>query len=644
MTKISSEVAAYFPYLEVRPFQDDFINTVSEAVECGQSALVEGSNGLGKTIATLAACLPLAKQKNLKILYAARTHRQHDRVIEELKAISKKKQVSGISIRGRHEMCTNQFVTRYAGDAKSVMEACEMLKAARKCEYYENSKKRAEEYVDVQQQISSHAYKASEIQRICRRTGFCPYELTKSSLADANLIAMSYLYVFDPEIRKVFLKNLEIGLHEIILIVDEAHNLPETAVDIAGSRLSLFALGRAGLEAKNFGYDDIASFVATVKCEIEKATGKVDKEAIVPSSFLSEVIQEKEGIDDPSTFLQRLNTVGYRIKRSLLADGKYPRSFVHGFGEFLTRWIETADDQSFIHVISKYMSKQGLATARLEIIALDPSKITAPVFSETYSNIIISGTLQPMDAFVQIVKLPENTAQTVIPSPFPKEHILPLICRGVTTAMEKRTSQMYSKIISRTKEVVENTPANTGVFAASFGVLQAMLENGLGNEIDKPLFHERRGMSSKDNEYMVAQFKANAGQGGAVLLGVLGGRSAEGVDFPGDEMNSVVIVGVPYAEPTPKVKAQIGYFEECFPNRGREYAYVIPAMKKASQAAGRPIRTLEDKASMVFLDDRFSNAYCQRFLPLWIRTNLKTLPDKEGIIAQELTCFFKKAY
>ena len=66
-------------------------------------------------------------------------------------------------------------------------------------------------------------------------------------------------------------------------------------------------------------------------------------------------------------------------------------------------------------------------------------------------------------------------------------------------------------------------------------------------------------------------------------------------------MNSVVIVGVPFAEPTPKIKAQIDYFEKHYPGQGREYGYVIPAIKKASQAAGRPMRTLEDRAAMIFL-------------------------------------------
>jgi len=119
-------------------------------------------------------------------------------------------------------------------------------------------------------------------------------------------------------------------------------------------------------------------------------------------------------------------------------------------------------------------------------------------------------------------------------------------------------------------------------------------------------------------------------------------RASEGVDFPEDEMNSAVIVGVPYAEPTPKVKAQIRYFEECYPGHGREYGYVIPAMKKASQAAGRPIRTLDDRAAMIFLEYRFSTPYCQQFFPPWIQSNLKILPSEEGAISRELQHFFRR--
>jgi DNA excision repair protein ERCC-2 len=642
MTELTEDVATYFPYAEVRPYQDDFITTVFEAVKDGRSVLVEGSNGLGKTIAALTACLPTAIEKKLKILYVARTHRQHDRVIEELKTISKKQPVSGISIRGRHEVCLNHIVTRYAVDVRAFMEICELMKNTNRCPYYRNTKEKEDEYTQLQEQITRQPYKASEIQRICRRRNFCPYELAKSVLANVNVIALSYLYVFDPAIRNVFVKSLDTHLGKVILVIDEAHNLPETAVDIASSNLSLFVMKQAEIEAKKFKHRDIAKLSGVLREETERLAKEISKESPISTEFLTELVEEKTGIDEPLAFFKHLCDTGNQIKKSQLAEGKSPRSFIHGMGEFLTRWVETAEDDSFTKVLSKYVSKRGVPTAKLEIVALDPSRITAPVFSSVYSNVVMSGTLQPLDAYAKITKLPDNTIKCVVPSPFSKEHVLPLISCAVTTAMERRTPEMYAKIVKRLEEIVHHTPANTGIFAASFEVLNALLNAGLEEALGKPLFNERRGMSSKENEKMVAEFKAYADGDGAVLLGVQSGRSSEGVDFPGNQMNSVAIVGIPYAEPTPKVKAQINYFEKCFPNMGREYGYVIPAMKKASQAAGRPIRTLEDVGAMIFLDYRFAAPYNRSFLPLWIRENLRILPDKEGIIAQELDSFFKQ--
>jgi len=199
---------------------------------------------------------------------------------------------------------------------------------------------------------------------------------------------------------------------------------------------------------------------------------------------------------------------------------------------------------------------------------------------------------------------------------------------------------MYKLLVKRVAEVVRYTPANVGVFTPSYEVLDALLEAGLKKAIDKPLLSEQRGMPSHKNDQLISRFKSHAKQGGAVLLGVQGGRSSEGADYPGDQMNAVVVVGVPYAEPSPRIDAQIEYYEDLFPGHGREYGYVLPALKKASQAAGRPIRGLEDRGAIIFLDYRFATSYCQRFLPLWIRRGMKTLPDEDGSIAKELMLFF----
>ena len=638
---LPKEVAAYFPYKTVRPIQDQFIDAVYGAVAAKRSILIEGSNGLGKTISALSACLPTAIERDLKILYVARTHRQHDRVIEELKAVCKKQQVSGVSLRGRYEMCPNNFASRQTFDAKSLMEVCELLKSKDRCPFYKNMEDEPADFLEVKTEITDSPHKATDIQKICRKRHLCPYELIKAVLPEVNVVALSYLYVFDPVIRASFLRSIDSSFQNVILIVDEAHNLPDTAIEVSSSSLSLFVLRQAEAEARKYLHGDIEHFAKIMHEEIENMTADISREAIVAPDSIIEIIRKQGNIANPRDFFEHAHEVGNTIRRGLLSEGKNPRSYVHGMSEFMLRWLETLGDESFINLASRYLTRERVSTSKLEIVALDPARVTAPVFSSTYSNVVMSGTLEPLEAYNRITHLPENTAHEVLPSPFPREHVLSVVSLGVSTAMEKRTPSMYQKMVRRIFEVSDNTPANTGIFAASFGVLESLVSAGLEKALSKPLFVERKGMSSKANEHLVSEFKICGENDGAVFLGVQGGRTSEGVDFPGNQMNSVIVVGVPYAEPTPRVKAQVDYYEKRFPKLGREYGYILPAMKKASQAAGRPIRTLEDRGAIVFLDYRFATTYCRGFLPSWITNGLKILPDNSGTLGNEIRIFFR---
>jgi DNA excision repair protein ERCC-2 len=642
MQTIPAKVATYFPYGRVRPHQDEFIKTVHTAIENSESVLIEGSNGLGKTIAVLTACLPKAKQEGMQILYTAKTHRQHDRVIEELAAIAKKQQVSGVSLRARSEMCLHPLVMRHTRDARSAMEVCELLKIEERCPYYLHIEKRDEKCSELQEAMLKRPYRASEIQEVCRAERFCPYEFTKLLLSNVDVIALSYLYIFEPAICSVFLKNLEKPVNKLILVVDEAHNLPDTALEISSDSLSTFTVRQAEKEASSFNYRETALFCKQLRIIMEDMMKqlKENREAkISPHDFL-ETLHVEANVSEPLTFFEDLCEKGTLIRQALLANRKYPRSYVHKVGAFLSLLYETRDDTSFTHLISRYEMKKGQIMTQLEIVALDPAKITAPVFKAMYASVITSGTLQPLEAYQKITQLPEKTVLKAVPSPFPKENVLALACLGVTTAMKQRTKDMYEKILQLLLQVIDNTPANVGIFTASYEVSEALLMAGLKELSSKPLFAEHRGMSSKENANLIARFKRYAKQGGAVLVGVQGGRSSEGVDYPGDQMNTVAIVGVPYAEPTPRVEAQIKYYENLFPGHGQEYGYILQAMKKAAQAAGRPIRSLEDRGAILLMDYRYATKYCIRFFPSWIRQSLRVIRGEPRLIACELQRFF----
>jgi Rad3-related DNA helicase len=63
-------------------------------------------------------------------------------------------------------------------------------------------------------------------------------------------------------------------------------------------------------------------------------------------------------------------------------------------------------------------------------------------------------------------------------------------------------------------------------------------------------------------------------------------------------------------------------------------------MKKASQAAGRPVRTLDDRGAIIFLDSRYSTGYCRSFLPSWVNNGMKLLPDADGALGKAVKEFF----
>jgi len=226
-------------------------------------------------------------------------------------------------------------------------------------------------------------------------------------------------------------------------------------------------------------------------------------------------------------------------------------------------------------------------------------------------------------------------------SPFNKKNIKALIIEGVDTKRDNRTPDMYKKMIGKINEVLNCTPANAGIFCASYKILKGLLVNGIETIVkknNKKLFIEEPGLSASENAILVDDFKSMGSNSGAVLLGVCGGRNSEGEDYPGSYMNSVIIAGFPYHLPTPRVEAKIKYYDKVFNRQGWNFAYLYPAVQRANQASGRPIRKISDKGAIVFMDSRFKTKY--KWISDWIRKELEIIPDKPNAILQSLYPFW----
>ena len=208
---------------------------------------------------------------------------------------------------------------------------------------------------------------------------------------------------------------------------------------------------------------------------------------------------------------------------------------------------------------------------------------------------------------------------------------------------------MYEKIVQKCIEVIENTPKNIGIFAASYQVMNGMMEQGIEKKIKnlgKKFFREKPEFSAKENDAMVKKFKDSSKKEGGVLLGVCGGRNAEGEDFPGDLMNAVIVVGIPFATPSLKINSIINYYSKLFNDKqkGKDLGYNIKAFQKASQAAGRSMRSLDDKSVVVLLDQRYYSPYFNRLLASWLREYMEVLPDVPELLGNKIRDFWNKNY
>ncbi|MHA1636722.1 MAG: helicase C-terminal domain-containing protein [Candidatus Thorarchaeota archaeon] len=630
----------FFPYSSMREGQENMMQVIDSAVRQGQHICCEAPNGFGKTCVTLSGILPWILENDAKILYCARTHRQLDRAIEELSAMGEDSGVSGVSFRGRSHMCLNPFVLENAGIVAPISEVCGQLKASRKCTYYERVRNQDPE--SLLESMPSKVMSAPDIVKFGKIRKMCPYEIAKKLAKVVDLISLSYLYVFDPFILSTFMPELETPMSNVVLVQDEAHNVPTTALDSASDSLTINTIRQAMREGKNYNDEVAQAFCkGLAKSVIDLSTELKDNEEIdinpigIYNSALDEAVLEKDSMP-----LSHLKDLGLKIKKGLLKAGKFPRSTIYRVAEFMLGWVQKSERPDYAFMLSSSKGYRDSKKISLDLVALDPTAVTSPILGMVRSSVAISGTISPLNAYAEMLGFGSESMKESFRSPFASKNRLGIIVEGLDTSYKMRSDAAYQRMVEHCASVANATPGNTGIFTTSYFLAKNLLKSGLEKKLERKLFMEKQGMRGTDNDEMIQEFKARSENEGAILLGVQGGRNSEGGDFPGATMESVVVVGVPYARPTPRIDALIKYYDKKFNNRGRDYAYVLPAVTRAIQSAGRPVRRLDDRGVIVLLDQRFATPYLKRFMPSWLNEVTKIMPDDPEEIAKSIQEFF----
>lgn len=576
-----------FPYNSQRAHQEDLVKAALDVCTRKKHLLVHAPTGLGKTAAALAPALTVALEEDLTVFFLTARHTQHLLALQTLHDIEKKagKRIPVLDLIGKKWLCLQPGADRmHSGE---FIEFCRALREDQRCDYYENLKGRdgepSQKALLAVSDIADSDGSTKSIMASGKKNHVCPYEVALLHGRAAKLVIADYGYVFNDGIREPFLAKIGKDLSKVILVVDEAHNLPERVKDLASSKLSTFIVRRAKQEAAKHGLD------------FDETLDQLDR-------FLNareERYVQREDLEVDADIIDEMEDAGDAIRE----DNR--SSYIGSVASFLKEW--NLEREGFARILGP--DRDGAALTHR---CLDPGVITGPVYGTVAASITMSGTLTPTQMYAEVLDLPVAMKEMTLPSPFRDENRLILIVPKTTTKYTGRSPAMYEEIGRYVTDMVNAVPGNSIVFFPSYDIMNSVKQHVLGRT-NKPVFEEAPGLSKELRETLLATFKAQA-ETGAVLLAVTAGSFAEGVDLPGDLLKAVVIVGVPLAKPTKEVEALIAYYDKKF-GRGWDYGYTIPAFNKVLQSAGRPIRTMTDRGAIIFLDERFAHPQYLRLLP-----------------------------
>ena len=645
-----------FPY-PARMHQPEMMALISRVANEGGHLIMESGTGTGKTVCTLAPLIEtaLAGGKGKRIIYTTRTNSQQQQVVREVRAIADHNRKSGgipigadgdawptvVCIQGRAKCCPMLRMRPEwtGGTLHELSLLCRDLKKAVRegtgpgCPFF--GKLVSMDIGPIARRAATELPTMEELSKWCEDYGVCPYELAKALAARARVIIVPYIYVFHPDIRPRLLEWANASLEEVVLVVDEAHNLADYVRSLRTFELSVVSLERAIQEAIEFrdphiAEDVTASRLCGILMDIMRELEKeylIDEDGLVPPDIFEAELLSKLRVSSPRlvTMVREMALQGEMVQEARRREGKLPRSYMHAVGFFLMMW-QGLEGEHYVRLIARDTNGGGPSgpSTRLEAYCLDPS-VAGEVFKVCHGTIHLSGTLSPLEEYKDSIGLPDGTVLASFPSPFPPGNRLVAYDPWLTTQYEllAREPEMFSRIADTLVGVCGTMDRNTAVFFPSFEVMGEVLGKGAAKDINRTTLVERRGDQVGLME-TVRRFKemgrertGPGGKPGGVLFSVIGGRVSEGMDFPDAELEVAIIVGIPYPKPTTKVKALRFYYDQKY-GKGWEYVIQAPTTRKLLQTIGRLIRNENDRGIALILDRRA--VHFAEFLPGLIRS------------------------
>jgi len=467
----------------------------------------------------------------------------------------------------------------------------------------------------------------------------CPFEVSLELIEQADVVVCDYNYIFDPYVGlKAYQQDSDYG--DCVLIVDEAHNL----VDRGRAYFS------PDLHEKSF--DAIADYMTTRNCWVagwEELIEQLREEFSVLSSQFSdepgpnlrtENWELRTAICEfnRELFLEQrvewerlvMEYIGWKIENRIVEEDDPVIDFYFKLVKFTNLLAEDGDE--FAHLIER--TPDGL---RLKIFCKDPSRFLGRIFESAHATIAISATLEPFDFYRKTLGFPrDRTAEISLPSPFPRDNRKIVVVSDVDTTFKQRANH-YDRIATTIADVADANEGNYLALFPSYAFLREVADSMPPTR--KNVMIQRSDMTDYERNAILDILRDKPRRGN-LILGVSGGMYAEGVDYRGDMLSGVFVVGPALPSVSFEQELLKQYYDEQY-GAGFEFAYLIPGMTRVVQSAGRVIRSETDIGVIALFCKRFTQETYTRYFPAdWYEESPRELISKKP--ALEIREFFDR--
>ena len=562
-----------FPY---REGQRDIVSGVYHTVSSGKNLFVQAPTGVGKTMSAIFPSVRAIGEGKGETLFYLTAKTITGTVAQEAFHILREKglKFKVTAITAKEKLC-------FQDTPECTPE---------KCPYAKGHFDRVNDAV-YELWTTEEVYSREVIRAHAEKWQVCPFEMCLDLSVWVDGVICDYNYAFDPNVhlKRFFGENIS---GDYIFLIDEAHNLVERGREMYSaeiSRQTLFTLRKK--IRKHFP-------------KLARALDKASRQMLELEEDLKAFQNPYQVLSNPGVLPVTFLTISGELEEILEEKNleeelrKEILEFYFVVRDFLN--VSELVDENYV----VYTECFGENDFRLRLFCVNPAANLSEYLKKGRSAVFFSATLFPMLYYRELLTTETDAYGIYVQSPFSAKNRRILIGSDVSSRYTRRNHTEYRKIAEYISRCVWQRQGNYMVFFPSYRLMEdvyQVYEEEFSVDWVRCI-RQNSDMTEREREEFLEEFQSREG----TLVGfcVLGGIFSEGVDLTGESLIGAIIVGTGL----PQIGSEREILKEYYDRKkqsGFDYAYRYPGMNKVLQAAGRVIRTKEDRGVILLLDDRF---------------------------------------